>query len=50
VPEVCLACELRRSPGQLYGIMIICVLAPVRVVARHRDRLGGILHEYRHAA
>src|SRR5580704_5316793 len=28
VPKVCLACELRRWPGQLYGIMIICVFAP----------------------
>ena len=38
VPEVCLAYELRQWPGQLYGIMIICVLAPACTASKYGER------------
>jgi hypothetical protein len=41
VPEVCLAYELRRWPGQPYGIMIIRVLAPALSHLRPGLRLAG---------
>jgi hypothetical protein len=41
VPKVCLACELRRWPGQQQGIMIIRVLAPALSHLRPALRLAG---------